>query len=453
MPESVNPATGEVLQRYEEHGPPELEARLARAGRAFASYRRTAPEERAGWLARAAELLEAEAERLGRLATLEMGKPLAQAVGEVRKSASGCRYYAEHGPRFLADEPVEAGERRCAVRHLPLGPMLAVMPWNFPYWQVVRFAAPALMAGNVALLKHASSVPGCALALEELFLRAGFPEGVFQALLVPSSAVASLVADSRVRAVSLTGSEAAGVKVGEAAGRALKKVVLELGGSDPFIVMPSADLDAAIATGIAARCQNNGQSCIAAKRFIVHEEVYEAFERSMAKGLRLLQVGDPLDERTDVGPLASRDGLETLEAQVDGSVKAGARVVTGGRRLHRPGFYYQPTALADIPRAAPVYEEEVFGPVALLFRVRSAQEAVELANASRYGLGSSVWTRDPAEQELFANELEAGSTFVNAMVASDPRLPFGGVKRSGHGRELGPWGLRELVNLKTVVFA
>jgi succinate-semialdehyde dehydrogenase/glutarate-semialdehyde dehydrogenase len=427
-----------------------VEARLARAAQAFQAYRRTSLGERAAWLRRAAHILESEKDRIGRLMTLEMGKTLRSAVAEAEKCALACRYYAENGESILADEVVQTNADRSFVRPLPLGPVLAIMPWNFPFWQVFRFAAPALMAGNVGLLKHASNVPGCALEIEDVLLRAGFPEGAFQTLLVGSGAVASIIADPRVAAVTLTGSEAAGAKVGEAAGRAIKKVVLELGGSDPFIVMPSADLDAAAKTAVTARCINNGQSCIAAKRFIVHEAVYGEFERRMKQGLEALRVGNPLDDHVDIGPLATQQGADDLERQVTASIAAGARLVTGGSRPRGPGWFYAPSALADIPHAAPVFREEVFGPVALLFKVKDVGEAIALANDSVYGLGSSVWTNDPAERERFANEIEAGATFVNAMVASDPRLPFGGVKHSGHGRELGSWGLREFVNLKTV---
>ena len=448
--QSTNPATGELLQRYEEHGPREVEARLARAARVFPAYRKTSFAERAAGMHRLADALEHDKQRLGRLMTLEMGKTLASAVAEAEKCATACRYYADNAQRFLADEEVPTQATRSFVRYLPLGPVLAIMPWNFPFWQVFRFAAPALMAGNVGLLKHASNVPGCALEIEALVRRAGFPEGAFQTLLIGAGAVSSLIADSRISAVTLTGSEGAGVQVGEAAGRALKKVVLELGGSDPFIVMPSADLEAAVRTAVAARCINNGQSCIAAKRFIVHARVYDAFERGMKEGLERLRIGDPLLEGVDLGPLATQQGVEDLTRQVEGSLQAGARLVTGGRRQPGPGWFFQPTALADIPRRAPAYHEEVFGPVALLFKVKDLDEAISLANDSPYGLGSSVWTEDPAERERFVNEIAAGSTFVNAMVASDPRLPFGGVKHSGHGRELGSLGIREFVNAKTI---
>jgi len=448
--QSVNPATGEVLKRYEEHDAAEVERRLARAASVFPTYRSTSFAERSRWMRKAGEILDGEKAQLGRLMTLEMGKTLKSAVAEAEKCAWVCRYYADEAEGFLADAVIATNASRSFVRHLPIGPVLAVMPWNFPFWQVFRFAAPALMAGNVGLLKHASNVPGCALAIEDVFRRAGFPEGAFQTLLVGSGPVARIIADPRVMAVTLTGSEGAGEKVGEAAGRAIKKVVLELGGSDPFVVMPSADLDAAAATAVTARCINNGQSCIAAKRFIVHEQVYAEFERRMKAGLAALKVGDPLQDGVDVGPLATPQGVEDVERQVATSVTAGARLVVGGKRLPGQGNFYAPTALADIPREAPAYREEVFGPVALLFKVKSVDEAIAVANDSTFGLGSAVWTNDPAERERFMNELEAGATFINAMVASDPRLPFGGVKRSGVGRELGAWGIREFVNIKTI---
>jgi succinate-semialdehyde dehydrogenase/glutarate-semialdehyde dehydrogenase len=447
---SVNPATGDVLKEYPDHGTAEVEARLTRAAAAFRTWRRTPFAERARHLRAAADLLDREKERLGRLMTLEMGKTLKSAIAEAEKCALACRFYADHAERFLADEEVKTEASRSYVRYLPLGPVLAIMPWNFPFWQVFRFAAPTLMAGNVGLLKHASNVPGCALEIEALLLRAGFPEGVFQTLLVGSGAVSKIIADPRIMAVTLTGSESAGMQVGEAAGKALKKVVLELGGSDAFIVMPSADLEVAAKTAVTARCINNGQSCIAAKRFIVHEEVYAEFERRLKDGLEKLRVGDPLGE-ADIGPLATAQGVDDVEKQVARSVKAGARLVCGAQRVGTKGNFFLPGALADIPKDAPAFNEEVFGPVALLFKVRSAAEAIALANDNVYGLGSSVWTNDPAERERFVDELEAGATFVNAMVASDPRLPFGGVKHSGHGRELGAWGIREFVNTKAVL--
>ena len=447
---TINPATGETLRTYPELTDAEVEARLARAEETFRAYRRTSFAERSAWLTRAAELLEAEKESLGALMTEEMGKPIRAAIAEAEKCAWACRYYAEHGEALLADEEVRTDADRSWVSYQPIGAVLAVMPWNFPFWQVFRFAAPTLTAGNVGLLKHASNVPGCALAIEELLRRAGFPEGAFQSLLVGSGRVAALIDDPRVRAVTLTGSTPAGSAVAERAGKRIKKTVLELGGSDPFIVMPSADLDAAVRTAVQARTLNNGQSCIAAKRFIVHAEVYDEFERRMAGGMRALRVGDPTDPETQVGPLATESIRDEVAEQVRASVEAGARLVTGGRAPERAGWYYEPTVLADIPREAPAYYEEVFGPVALLFRADGVDEAVRLANDSVFGLGSSAWTRDPGEQRRFVEEIEAGMVFLNAMVASDPRLPFGGVKESGYGRELAAFGIREFVNAKTV---
>jgi succinate-semialdehyde dehydrogenase/glutarate-semialdehyde dehydrogenase len=447
---SIDPATGRTLQTFEELSPAALEARLAAAAAAFARTRRAPVESRAAGLRRAAELFEAEKAALARTATEEMGKTLRSAVAEVEKCAWACRHYAEHGAGYLADEPLPGDAARSYLRHLPLGVVFAIMPWNFPYWQVVRFLAPALMAGNVGLLKHASNVSRCGIALEDLFRRAGFAPGVFQNLLLSNARAAEVVADPRVAAVTLTGSEQAGAAVGAVAGRSLKKVVLELGGSDPFVVMPSADVRRAAEVAVTARTLNNGQSCIAAKRFIVHERVYAEFEAQLVDRLGRLKVGDPMDDSTDLGPLATAKGRDELDAQVRRSVEAGARLLLGGRPLAGPGNYYPATALADIPKDAPAYREEVFGPVALLFKVRDLDEAIALANDSDYGLGSSVWTADPAEIARFVDELEAGQTFVNAMVASDPRLPFGGVKRSGYGRELGALGLREFTNVKTV---
>jgi succinate-semialdehyde dehydrogenase/glutarate-semialdehyde dehydrogenase len=447
---SINPATGETLRAFDSLTAAEIEDALARAQAAYLRYRQTPLADRARWLTRAAEILEAERDRLGRTMTLEMGKPIGAARAEAAKCALACRYYAEHGARLLADEPVDAGPGRAFLRYQPIGAVLAVMPWNFPFWQVFRFAAPALMAGNVALLKHASNVPQCALAIEDIVRRAGFPEDVFQTLLIPSSQVAALVDDPRVQAVSLTGSEPAGAEVAGRAGRRIKKTVLELGGSDPFIVMPSADLARAVSCAVEARTVNNGQSCIAAKRFIVDEGVADEFERRYVAAMEALRVGDPMDETTEVGPLATPAILDALDAQVRRSVEMGARVLTGGRRIERPGNFYAPTVLADVPAGAPAYREELFGPVAALFRTRGIEDAIRLANDTEFGLGASVWTADATEQRRFIAEIEAGMVFVNAMVASDPRLPFGGVKRSGYGRELGALGIREFVNIKSV---
>jgi succinate-semialdehyde dehydrogenase/glutarate-semialdehyde dehydrogenase len=447
---SVNPATGEMLGSFDPLDEAGIESRLHLAAGTFLEYRRMPFAERARLMTRAAEILEAGQDQFGRLMTSEMGKPLRAARQEAAKCASACRYYAAHAERLLADEPVEAGAGLSYIRYQPIGPVLAIMPWNFPFWQVFRFAAPALMAGNVGLLKHASNVPQCALAIQEIFRKAGFPEGAFQTLLIGSDRVARVLEDPRIAAATLTGSEAAGSQVAAAAGRAIKKVVLELGGSDPFIVMPSADLPTAVATAIQARLVNNGQSCIAAKRFLVAEPVAEEFERRFVAAMKAVRVGDPMDEATEVGPLASAEMLATLDDQVRRSVAAGARILTGGRRLYGPGCYYAPTVLADIPESAPAYSEEIFGPVAALYRVRDAADALRLANATRFGLGASVWTNDSAERERFIEEIEAGMVFVNGMVVSDPRLPFGGVKRSGYGRELGVPGIREFVNIKTV---
>jgi succinate-semialdehyde dehydrogenase/glutarate-semialdehyde dehydrogenase len=447
---SINPATGAILRTYDALTDDELDAKLRRADLVFRDYRRTPFADRARWMTRAAEILEAERQALGELMTREMGKPIGAAVAEAEKCARACRYYAENGERFLADEEVETDATRSWVAYQPIGPVLAIMPWNFPFWQAFRFIAPTLMAGNVGLLKHASNVPGCALAIEDVLLRAGFPQGAFQTLLVGSAAVARILDDPRVRAATLTGSTPAGRSVGENAGRNLKKTVLELGGSDPFIVMPSADLDAAAKTAVTARTINNGQSCIAAKRFIVHADVYDEFERRFVAGMRALRVGDPMDPATQIGPLATEELRRGVDEQVRRSVDAGARVLTGGSAPDRPGWYYEPTVLADVPEDAPAYHEEIFGPVAALFRVDGADEAIRLANDTVFGLGSSVWTRDEAERRRFVEEIEAGMVFVNAMVASDPRLPFGGVKESGYGRELSVSGIREFVNIKAV---
>jgi succinate-semialdehyde dehydrogenase / glutarate-semialdehyde dehydrogenase len=447
---SINPATGETLRTFNPLTASELDDKLARADAAYRAYRRTPYADRARCLSVAAGILESERDRLGAIMTLEMGKPIAAARAEAAKCALACRYYAEYGEQLLADEPVDAGAGRSFIRYQPIGPVLAVMPWNFPFWQVFRFAAPALMAGNVGLLKHASNVPQCALAIEDVIRRAGFPADVFQTLLIGSADVARVLDDPRVKAASLTGSEAAGAQVASQAGRQIKKTVLELGGSDPFIVMPSADLDRAVRTAAEARTINNGQSCIAAKRFIVDSQIAADFESRFVRAMESLRIGDPMDESTQVGPLATPDILDGLDQQVRRSVEMGARVLTGGRRLDRPGNYYAPTVLADVPRNSPAYTEELFGPVAVLFRASGIDHAICLANDTDFGLGAAAWTRDASEQQRFVDDIEAGMVFINGMVASDPRLPFGGVKRSGYGRELSAWGIREFVNIKTV---
>jgi len=447
---TINPATGETLRSFTPLTPTELEARLACAASAYQRHRRTSFADRRRLMLKAAEILETEKEAFGRIMVTEMGKPLKAAIEEAAKSALGCRYYAEHAERFLADEMIETSASKSWVAYQPIGPVLAVMPWNFPFWQVFRFAAPALMAGNVGLLKHASNVPQCALAIEEIFRRAGFPEGVFQTLLIDTARVERVIEDPRIAAVTLTGSTGAGSAVASAAGKVIKKSVLELGGSDPFIVMPSADLEAAVRTAVKARTINNGQSCIAAKRFIVHESIADEFERRYVAGFKALKVGDPMDPATDVGPLANESQVLTIAEQVQRSVAAGARLLTGGRRIDRPGYWYEPTVLTNVTPDSPAYYDEVFGPVAILFRVRSVDEAIRLANDSPFGLGSSAWTTDPAERKRFVDEIEAGMVFINAMVASDPRVPFGGVKQSGYGRELSRHGIYEFVNAKTV---
>jgi succinate-semialdehyde dehydrogenase/glutarate-semialdehyde dehydrogenase len=447
---SINPATGVVFKTFEPLSDSQIDLRLARAAHAFAGHRRLAFAERARLLVRAAEILENEKESLARIMTLEMGKPFRAAVDEAVKCAWACRYYAENAERFLADEVVQTAASRSYVRYQPLGPVLAVMPWNFPFWQVFRFAAPALMAGNVGLLKHASNVPQCALAIEDLLRRAGFAEGVFQTLLIGSSQVDRILADPRVVAATLTGSEKAGIEVGTGAARRIKKVVLELGGSDPFIVMPSANLEEAVQTAVKARIVNNGQSCIAAKRFIVAEPIANDFERSFVAKMESLKVGDPLDDATELGPLATADGVASLHSDVEKTIAAGARVLTGGRLLNRPGNFYAPTVLTSIPQDSPAYREELFGPVACVFRAKDLEDAIRIANDSRFGLGASAWTNDANECERLVNDIEAGMVFINGMVASDPRLPFGGIKQSGHGRELGVHGIREFTNAKTV---
>jgi succinate-semialdehyde dehydrogenase len=448
--DAINPATGQTLRTYPEHDDAEIERRLALATTAFASWRRVPIAERAALLRAVSSTLRRERDRLARLMTEEMGKPIAQAEAEVEKCALACDHFADHGPADL--EPIEIGTEaaRSFVRFDPLGPLLAVMPWNFPMWQVFRAAVPALLAGNVVLLKHASNVPGCALAAEEVFHAAGFPDGAFSALLIGSAAAEALVEHPAVRAVTLTGSEGAGIAIARRAGQALKKCVLELGGSDPFVVLADADLEKVAAAAVAGRLVNNGESCIAAKRFIVEETAAERFEWLFGQRMARLRMGDPLDRSTELGPLARPDLVDALDRQVKESVARGARIVTGGARPTGPGWFYPPTVLARVTPGMPAFDEETFGPVAAVTRARDADHALELANASRFGLGASVWTSDPARALDLARDLEAGSVFVNEIVKSDPRLPFGGVKRSGYGRELSAFGLREFVNVKTV---
>ncbi len=447
---SINPATSKKLKEFSAFTEKEIEERLKRAEEAFEHHRREPFAKRGQLMLAAASLLEQGKKELAQTITLEMGKLLGGAIGEIEKCARVCRFYAENAERFLEDEPVQTDAARSFVRYQPLGAVLAIMPWNFPFWQVFRFAAPALMAGNVGLLKHAANVPQCALAIEKIFCRAGFDEGVFQTLLIEAEQVEHLIVDPRVKAVTLTGSERAGSAVASAAAREIKKAVLELGGSDAFIVMPSADFKAALTTAVKARTINSGQSCIAAKRFFIADKVYDDFLRQFVERMRALKIGDPLDETTEIGPLATEQILNGVHDQVQKSVVAGAKLVTGGNRIHGPGFCYEPTVLVNVPRKSPAYREEVFGPVASIFRVRDVADAIEIANDSPFGLGASAWTSDPTEKELFASELDAGVVFINGMVASDPRLPFGGVKRSGFGRELGAAGIREFTNIKTI---
>jgi len=447
---SLNPATEEVLATFDPYTSDEIEDAVAEAHEAFLEWRERTIAEREPFMRKLAALLRERADRYGRLITLEMGKPISEAKAEIEKCAWTCDHFAENAKRYLADERVASTARQSIVAFEPLGVVLAVMPWNFPFWQVVRFAAPALMAGNAAVLKHASNVPQCAVTIEEAARDAGFPEGLLRTVLVSGGAIEPLIADDRIRAVTLTGSSDTGSRIAELAGRALKKTVLELGGSDPFIVLADADLEAAAATGARARNQNAGQSCIAAKRFIAERAVADDFERKFAKAVEDLVVGDPLDAKTQVGPLARRDLLETLERQVDASVRMGARVLTGGERISGKGFFYRPTVLADVAPNMPVFREETFGPVAAVLRVRDAEEAVRAANDSAYGLGASLWTGDAARGDRLARKIDSGSVFINGMVASDPRLPFGGIKRSGYGRELSAFGIREFTNIQTI---
>ena len=447
---TTNPATGKTLRTFEPYSAARVSQSIERAAAAYREHRLTAFADRASHMRKAADILEAECRELGRLMTLEMGKPLKAAVAEAEKCATACRYYADNAERFLADEPIEIDGGKAWVAFQPIGVVLAIMPWNFPFWQVFRFAAPALMAGNVGILKHASNVPQCALAIEDVFRRAGFIDGAFQTLLVGSDAVDGIIADPRIAAVTLTGSESAGRSVASAAGKRLKKSVIELGGSDPFVVMPSADLEAAVSTAVTARMINNGQSCIAAKRFIVHEKIYDAFLSSFVARMSSIKIGDPMDEVTELGPLATAAIRDDLDVQVKASIAKGARLLTGGKKLEREGYYYAPTVLADIPPDAPAARDELFGPVASVFKAKDLPDAIRLANGTSFGLGASAWTRDDGERERFIAEIESGLLFINGMVASDPRLPFGGVKNSGFGRELGEFGIREFANIKSV---
>ena len=447
---SINPATGETLKTFDSLSAAQIEEKLQLAADTFRTYSRTTFADRKPLMIRAAEILESRKDEFGKIMTLEMGKPLKAAIAEAEKCAWVCRYYADNAEKHLADITVETNAKKSYVHFQPLGPVLAVMPWNFPFWQVFRFAAPALMAGNVGLLKHASNVPQCALAIEEIFAGAGFPKGSFQTLLIGSDAVEAILNDARVVAATLTGSEPAGRSVAATSGKQIKKTVLELGGSDPFIVMPSANLDEAVTTAVKARTINNGQSCIAAKRFIVADEIYEEFEKRFVKEMQALRIGDPMQESTDIGPLATPQIVKDLDEQVKKAVASGARVLTGGKKIERRGNFFEPTVLVDVDLQSPVSCEEIFGPVAMLFRVANLDEAIQVANATPFGLGSAAWTNDAAEQAKFIDGLEAGAVFINGMVASDPRLPFGGVKHSGYGRELAEFGIREFVNIKTV---
>ncbi|MEU5960711.1 NADP-dependent succinic semialdehyde dehydrogenase [Micromonospora parva] len=450
---TTNPATGQVLKTYEAMSTEQLDGAIERTDLAFQQLRETTVDQRARWMNAAADLLDAERDEIARIMTTEMGKTYAAAQAEVTKCATAARFYADKAPAFLADEPADADAvkaTRAFIRYQPIGVVLAVMPWNFPLWQVMRFAAPALMAGNTGLLKHASNVPQTALLLEDVFRRAGFPEGAFTTVLVGSDAVDRILSDPRVRAATLTGSEPAGRSIAQIAGRELKKTVLELGGSDPFVVMPSADVDRAAEVATTARCQNNGQSCIAAKRFIVHTDVFDAFAEKFAANMAALRVGDPMDPDTDVGPLASERGRDEVHAQVRDAVDNGATVLCGGERPTGDGWFYPPTVVTDLTPQMRMWSEEVFGPVAGLFRVSSYEEAIAVANGTSFGLGSNAWTRDPAEQERFATDLDAGNVFINGMTTSYPELPFGGVKNSGYGRELSALGMREFCNTKTV---
>jgi succinate-semialdehyde dehydrogenase/glutarate-semialdehyde dehydrogenase len=447
---SINPASGKLLAEFAPLSSSELNLKLDRAVEAFHHVRKLPFRTRAERMTKAADVLESGKRKFAEIMTAEMGKTLTSAVAEVEKCASACRYYAANAERQLADETIETNASRSFVHYQPLGPVLAIMPWNFPFWQVFRFASPALMAGNVGLLKHASNVPQCALAIERIFMHAGFPEGGFQTLLIDTKQVEQVLDDARVMAATLTGSEPAGQSVAARAGRNIKKTVLELGGSDPFIVMPTANFEDAVSTAVKARTINNGQSCIAAKRFIIADEIYDAFEANFVERMRSLRVGDPMDPVTEIGPLATDRIRDDLDLQVKSALESGARVLTGGRKIEGAGNFYEPTVLVNVHSNSTVFRQELFGPVAMLFRARDMEEAIEIANDSNFGLASSFWSNDADEIARAIDELQAGQVFVNSMVASDPRLPFGGIKRSGYGRELGSFGIKEFVNVKTV---
>jgi succinate-semialdehyde dehydrogenase / glutarate-semialdehyde dehydrogenase len=451
--QSINPATGEVLENFQEMSTSEIDGILEAAETTFREWRKRPFVERTKRMRQAAALLRAGKEKYARTMALEMGKPIVQGEAEVEKCAWACDYYAEHAEAFLAEQPRETDASRSYIRFDPLGPVLAIMPWNFPFWQVFRFAAPALMAGNAGILKHASNVPRCALQIEEVFRESGFPENLFRAVLVGSGKVAGIIADPRIRAATLTGSDSAGSKVAEQAGREIKKTVLELGGSDPFIVLEDADVQKAAKTAADARLINSGESCIAAKRFIVVEKVANTFLEVFVAEMRSRKMGDPLDRQTQVGPQARHDLRESLHRQVEESVKRGAQLLLGGRMPESPGAFYPPTVLAGVNKGMPAFDEETFGPVAAVIRARDEGDAIRLANDSPFGLGASLWTQDRERAEQLVGEIEAGCVFVNELVKSDPRLPFGGVKRSGYGRELSEYGIREFVNIKSVWMA
>ena len=451
--QTQNPANGEVVKTFEAYSDDQVDKAIEASLAAHQILRGWSFSERADKMRQAADILENEAERLGQVMTLEMGKTLSSAKAEAKKCAWVCRHYADTAEDYLADEMIESDASKSYRKYLPLGPVLAVMPWNYPFWQVMRFAAPALMAGNTGLLKHASNVPQCALAIEDIFTRAGFPDGAFKTLLIGGSKVERILRDDRVRAATLTGSEPAGASVASICGEEIKPTVLELGGSDPFIIMPSADIEEAVKVGTTARTQNNGQSCIAAKRFFVHADIYDDVKRRFVEAFEALKIGDPMEEETDIGPLVNKDGRDTISKQVENAIKDGANRVTGAEPLEGDGFYFKPGIIEDIPKSSNAYHEEIFGPVMLLFKVDSLDEAIEIANESPFGLGSSIWTKDNGEQEEAIRRIEAGATFINSMTASDPRLPFGGIKRSGYGRELAAEGIRAFCNVKTVSIA